>query len=291
MVYELNALRDFDFNMLHDPEFNEASVREEIIAPILKALQYSSGGNRIVRDKHIKNPFLYAAGKKIEAIIPDYVIEINGKPSLIIEAKSPSINIKDEKWISQAYVYAVHREVQAQYFALCNGWEFSLYKVRDCVKVLSFDVQKLDEYWDLLCSFLLPENLYQIGAPDIKPDYGIHLKSLGLHSCFIYLYGIYVHSFDRINPDLFSITINMVFDGVEYCASFDFDLKTLLFGLETKLPKEAIWMASCYEVDHNPLRIELGEDAFEVNMKVQVSKEIEKNKDEVYIPIVVKEFF
>jgi len=110
---------------------SEAAVREEIIAPILRALHYSSNGENDVRyglslryPREIlgrKNP---AADRRIRGIA-DYLCRAGRRIPWIIEAK-PSEPITDDD-IEQAYSYAKHPEIRASYFCLCNGIEFRVY--------------------------------------------------------------------------------------------------------------------------------------------------------------------
>ena len=60
---------ELDLVALDDPEFQEDSVREEIIAPILKLLGYSvTGENKIVRSRKLIHPFVNIGSKKIRLI-------------------------------------------------------------------------------------------------------------------------------------------------------------------------------------------------------------------------------
>jgi len=72
---------DFDFEILSNPEFEESNVREEIITPILKELNYRAfGRNRIIREKAVTHPFVQTGSKKRELTnFPDYLLEVNGK--------------------------------------------------------------------------------------------------------------------------------------------------------------------------------------------------------------------
>lgn len=60
-----DILADFDFSLLENKEFKEDSVREEVILPILKALDYSpSGKNKIIRSKTLSHPFVMVGTKR-----------------------------------------------------------------------------------------------------------------------------------------------------------------------------------------------------------------------------------
>ncbi len=52
-------LKDFDFSVLDDPEFKEDSVREEIVAPLVRALGYApSGRYRVIRSRPLEHPYV-----------------------------------------------------------------------------------------------------------------------------------------------------------------------------------------------------------------------------------------
>ncbi|MCH7525062.1 MAG: type I restriction enzyme HsdR N-terminal domain-containing protein, partial [Bacteroidetes bacterium] len=124
----LQMFTEFDFNILNHPEFEESSVREEFITPILKNLNYKAfGRNRIIREKTITHPFVQiGTGKREITNYPDYLLEINNKYAWVLDAKNPNENIKTGKNKEQAYFYAIHPEIRVEYYALCNGREFIL---------------------------------------------------------------------------------------------------------------------------------------------------------------------
>src|ERR1035437_3420044 len=109
----LRLLNDFDFRLLDTPEFLEDSVREELIAPFLKALGYSaSPPYKIIRSKNLEHPYVYfGTVKKSITIIPDYLLEQDGQYKWILDAKAPNENIDTGKNVEQAYSYAIHRDV------------------------------------------------------------------------------------------------------------------------------------------------------------------------------------
>jgi hypothetical protein len=63
-------LDDFDFSILEDPEYREDSVREDIIAPLLNRIGFSSHKDpRIVRGKHLTHPYVMIGAKNIQSIL------------------------------------------------------------------------------------------------------------------------------------------------------------------------------------------------------------------------------
>ncbi len=151
--------KDFDFQLLNNPEFKEDAVREELINPILKGLGYKAyGHNRIVYSKTLSHPFVKIGSKKRQInIIPDYLFEINGKYTWVLDAKAPDENITSGDHIEQVYSYAIHPEIQADIFALCNGKEFVAYKKDEKEPVLFFQLSEIDQHWDEIERTLAPD--------------------------------------------------------------------------------------------------------------------------------------
>lgn len=153
----------FDFSTLRENlEFKEDSVREVIIAPLLKYLGY--GQESIIRSLTLKHPFLKQGSSKKKPIhlIPDYVFRIENHYAWVLDAKGPRENILDEEYVGQAYSYAVHPEIRSNYFALCNGIEFALYRTGGYGDpVLFFQLDEIDYYAGKLKALLSPDSFQQ----------------------------------------------------------------------------------------------------------------------------------
>jgi len=150
---------DFDFQLLNSPEFKEDAVREELINPILKHLGYKPyGHNRIIYSKTLSHPFVKIGSKTRQInIVPDYLFEINGKYSWILEAKAPNEAILSGDNVEQAYSYAIHPEIKANIFALCNGKEFIAYSKDKEGAILSFQLSEIDKHWGKIEKILSPD--------------------------------------------------------------------------------------------------------------------------------------
>ena len=127
----MNLFKDFDFAQLDSPDFKEDSVREILILPILEALGYKAAGpNQIIRSRTLKHPFVKIGSTEREVkITPDYLVQSHGKPLWVLDAKAPGEEIKSGTHPEQVYSYAIHPEIRATYFALCNGREFVVFQV------------------------------------------------------------------------------------------------------------------------------------------------------------------
>lgn len=153
-----------DFSSLkNNHEFKEDSVREVIIMPLLEHLGYKQ--ENIVRSLNLRHPFLKIGSNKKRSIqlVPDYVLRIENSYAWVLDAKGPRENIADEEYVGQVYSYAVHPEIRSNYFALCNGLQFSLYRTGGYDEpILFFSIDEIDFYYDKLKAYLSP-NSFQVG--------------------------------------------------------------------------------------------------------------------------------
>jgi 16S rRNA G966 N2-methylase RsmD len=158
-----NIFSDINFQTLtKNPDFKEDSVREVIILPILKALGYTEAN--IVRSKTLQHPFLKIGSKKRPInLVPDYVLKVANNFAWVLDAKSPNQNIKDGDNVEQVYSYATHPEIRSNYFALCNGLQFSLFKTTGTSSpILFFNLDEIEYYWESLEQYLSPDS-FQFG--------------------------------------------------------------------------------------------------------------------------------
>ena len=165
----------FDFQILGDPTFKEDSVREEIIHPILSELGYSATGlNRIIRSKSLSHPFVQIGSKTHQInIFPDYLLTVEGKPVWVLDAKSPDEEIKTGENVEQIYSYAIHPEIRAKVFALCNGREFIAFRIDEKSPIIYFQIPEIEKYWPEIYDLLSPPAFSTkpslIGASRKKP--------------------------------------------------------------------------------------------------------------------------
>ncbi len=151
--------KNFDFNLLGDPDFKEDSVREALIKPLLNALGYSaSGENKIIRSKGLTDPYVNRGSKRKRIrLIPDYLMEVQGKYAWVLDAKSPDEDVFKGDHIEQIYSYAIHPDVRVKFYALCNGKEFILFEISKREPVLYFQLSEISQHWEEIEKFLAPE--------------------------------------------------------------------------------------------------------------------------------------
>ncbi|GMO35909.1 MAG: hypothetical protein Ta2B_16050 [Termitinemataceae bacterium] len=143
-------------------DFKEADVRAVIIDPILKELGFTH--ENILREKTLQSPFLKTGSTKRKlTLIPDYVLKVEDGCAWVLDAKAPTQKIINDDNVEQVYCYAAHPEIRSNYFALCNGIEFSLFRTTETEKpVLAFCINEIDQYWQVLQNTLSP-NCFKTG--------------------------------------------------------------------------------------------------------------------------------
>lgn len=154
---------NLDFKSIqNNPDFKEDSVREVIILPILKALGYNQ--ESIIRSKTLQHPFLKIGSKKRAInLIPDYALKVEDSFAWVLDAKAPNQKIKDDENVEQVYSYATHPEIRSNYFALCNGLEFTLFRTTDTDKpILFFPISEIHMHWNDL-KLLISIDSFQVG--------------------------------------------------------------------------------------------------------------------------------
>src|SRR5271166_3698629 len=223
-----NAPWNFDFALLDDPNFKEDSVREELIAPLLKQLGYSaSPPNQIIRSKSLKHPFVYFGTKShAVSIIPDYLLTREGKNFLVLDAKGPDEEIHTGENVAQAYSYAIHREVRADLFALCNGRDFVLFHVGRIPEFFSFPLKELESNWNALVQLIGTQS--EATKFTFKPDFGLHCLRLGFafdkdKKKFQHIFvGVAIFMVALLNESTYTLHSYISMDDVVFFATFDF---------------------------------------------------------------------
>ena len=273
--------------------FKEDSVREEIIAPLLKILGYSAFNEDfcILRSPRLAHPFTqYGTARYRLELIPDYVVRVKGKNAFIVEAKAPNENILLGRNVEQAYSYAINREIQAKRFVLCNGREISIFDVMEKDPLLSFrmgsaGVQEWESVYTLLSpmAFLKPEIFNYI------PDFGVWCFRNGLEKVEQKFYNCYFSDVSRLSDSDFTITATIQRE-TDLLGSFDFSAVCLeeFMNQAPKHLREQVWNA----LNKYPFRYQTKskEDSFPLTFTAFLSGEIQRNREEVYMPLRVARF-
>lgn len=91
-------------------------------------------------------------------IVPDYLLEVDTKFRSVVDAKAPSETILNSPHVEQVYSYAIHPDVRAETYALCNGRKLVVYEIDESSPVLDVEIQDMQNRWDEIVSHLSPES-------------------------------------------------------------------------------------------------------------------------------------
>jgi hypothetical protein len=283
-------LSHFDFKALNDPDFKEDAVREEILVPIIKALGYQvTGDNRVVRSKTLAHPFVSIGSSKQKiSVIPDYVFLSEGKPHWVLDAKAPNESVLKSSHAEQAYSYAIHAEIRAEYFALCNGRKFALWSTRNFEPLVVFEVQEIEKHWDKLFRMLHPELKARPEVIDYDPDYGLHLMRLGAKPKMgLVLLSVNANVIAKLGDNQYTVSTILPFE-TNYLVSLDFGEKQLQ-ELLSVLPEKQVQLLK-QGLSHQPFCVRLENGNFQFGAYCELTEAVVHNKEESYLPFKVLEF-
>jgi len=283
-----NVLEGFNFDLLTNPEFQEDSVREEIIVPIIRGLGYSANRpNQIIRSRRLLHPFVSIGSQRKDIfIVPDYLFEVNAKPAWILDAKSPKEEITKSQNVEQAYSYAIHSEVRVNFFALCNGKEFVLYNIERIDPVMHFPLKALPLYWDNLKKFIAPENIFSENHFRLAKDLGLHLKRLGFNNFESLVFpNVPITHVGQLDPDMFSLSGGVKLDNTSYVVTFDFGYKVFQ-ELVGKIPN--IEIKKLFK-RNNGFRevVNFADKVYLVTIDCRLGYTLEENEDEIFLPLII----
>lgn len=240
----MNLFDDFDFSILENQSFKEDSVREEIIAPIIRKVGYRPSGDiRVERGKALSHPFVIIGSKKREVkIIPDYTLFFKEKALMILDAKAPGKEIYKSKHVEQAYSYAIHPDIRCEYYSLCNGQELIIYSIHEWEPIFRIDLSSVDEKWEELKKHLHPKFLLMPDLRDFMDDYGLHAKKAGITKDIELVFiGYYLQEIIKVSEEVFTATSHHKEDDRDFCVSFDYSsdiLKDIIIGIPEEYAAE-----------------------------------------------------
>lgn len=116
-----------------------------------------------------------AVKKTTITLVTDYILKVENNFAWVLDAKAPDQKIINNDNVAQVYSYATHPEIRSNYFALCNGLEFSVFRTNDTEQpVLFFQIDEIEHHWKDLKLFLSP-NSFQLAktlltTPQTQPQ-------------------------------------------------------------------------------------------------------------------------
>jgi hypothetical protein len=296
----------FDFMLLDGAEFREDSVREELIVPLLRALGYSAAAPyRIIRSKKLDHPFVYfGTVRKGISIIPDYLLEKEGKYAWILDAKSPNENIDTGKHVEQAYSYAMHRDIRVPIYALCNGRKLTVFHVQYEKPLFDVALADIESVWTGILTVLGCRSAWPQGRrPDFALDLGLALTKAGLAEgatgkrIMQMFLGMPVSFIGRVKDGLYTISSHCsdvplldAPEGTKYAMSFDFgedEYQQLLATLPDTLGEKLRTALS-----HQPFKLAFESPplAPEITVAAFLGEHVYTNQNESYRPFTAVKF-
>jgi hypothetical protein len=290
----------FDFKLLDDPDFQEDSVREALIVPLLAALGFSEAPPyRIIRSKRLEHPFVYSGtAKKNVTIIPDYLLTKDGEFAWILDAKAPSEDINSGKNVEQAYSYAIHRDIRVPLYGLCNGRKLVVFHISEGPPLIDVPLQDIHEIWPMVLGILGCRSAWPNGIPPgYHPDMGLSLAKAGLDrgedgkKYWQMLMSVRVTSVTRIEDDLYSVS--GIYGGRDtngdWAVTFDFGpnvLPKFVAALPTKVQEDVQ-----LQLKRQPYRLAFHPHACPVMTMVgDLGDKVINNDNESYQPFIGEDF-
>ncbi|HEY5962340.1 MAG TPA: hypothetical protein VIV60_37545 [Polyangiaceae bacterium] len=269
------------------------AVREEIISPLLWALGYSATPpNKIVRSRRLDHPFVALGTTQHRiSLVPDYLMYAENRAAWILDAKSPRESVVDPSHEGQAYSYVCHRDVRADWYAICNGREFAAFNVADMSQKprLRFLLENLDNHWGDLWHTLSPELVHQDVSGKYDKDFGIHLLKMGLpRDLQLDFVKVTIPQVARVGDATYSINVATTIEEQRYFSTFDFD-QELLPQLAACLPRDLGQQLGKY-LSRVPSLLKLPGNLPCVSISAKLSGSILENDKEHYLPLNVTKF-
>lgn len=208
---------------------SEADVREEVCVKLLNDLGYrSEGPYTISREVSLLHPYSMIGSKKIKInIFPDYILK-GVKSTWILDAKKSTESVLDPESISQVFSYAIHQDVGASLFGLCNGLEISLFSVRELKQpLLHFKISEYESNWQKIHFLLDPGSVPSLSGYKPYPDFGFYL--LGIHPDRpLFQFPVRVREMGILDNGNITFSFSPCIKEVSYCASFEILNQTLI---------------------------------------------------------------
>lgn len=274
----------FDFAVLGDPDFKEDAVREELIVPILARLGYSATGeNRIVRSKRLEHPFVRFGTTRVSVtIIPDYLLSVGGETKCVLDAKAPSEEIVSGKNVEQAYSYAMHRDVRASVYCLCNGHHLIAFHIHKCEPILNVPLREIDGRWAEVNKALCPMAFIDPERLEFFPDFGLAaLKAGWANFETVWFPWVPAQFLMKAADDVYMLSSVIDMHG-DHCITFDFT-SALYQSLLGTLPA-AVRQSVRTALSRQPYQISFDDEPPSLSIRATLAKEPISNEQETYVP-------
>ena len=286
---------DFEFASVLSPDFKEDSVREEIIAPLLRSLGYRPEGNyKIHRSKPLLHPYvMFGSQKRKVNIIPDYLLSTEEVYRFVLDAKAPSENVISGDNVAQVYSYAIHPDVRAWNYGLCNGRTLALFEIMSIKPKHEYDLLSLDEAMILdINQKLNPRTIAQNEILDYRLDGGTYLHAvMGIQpGTTMHFPAVPVVNLGMVEENHYSMSVVTTdLASRELCFTFDFDAAMLVKLLTMMSPENAGQVRD--SLVRQPFRYVESRAPSLVNIASRFSQDMQfSTAGEMFLPLKVVDF-
>lgn len=275
-------------------DFNEASVREEIITPILNLLGYSAFDkqNCIIREPSLEHPFTQFGTKSSKVkLIPDYLITVDGKNAFILEAKAPNVDVVSGESVEQAYSYSIHKEVHVNRFVLCNGICINIFDIDKNESVLCFLIANASEReWGRMYELLSPAAFRTPNVFNYKFDYGLWCIRRGIMPEQVQIFdNCHIIEVARLSLNELSI-IAIIEKDEELMANFDFDDSLFEVFMEQVPNKFKETVRDCLNIAPFKYVANSEAESFTVSFVARLTEKVIRNDMEDFLPLEILAF-
>ncbi|HMK94109.1 MAG TPA: type I restriction enzyme HsdR N-terminal domain-containing protein [Candidatus Limnocylindrales bacterium] len=145
---------------------NESDVEQFFVIRLLKDLGYE---DTQIKTKEMLDELVIAKGRRKEKYRPDYVLFVNDKPRVVIDAKNPSDKIRDFLYQVTGYALAINQQYKDEnpviYCILTNGMTTEVYFWDDIaspfIEISFANFKEGDKKYEELVKALSPKSLEQ----------------------------------------------------------------------------------------------------------------------------------
>lgn len=145
---------------------NESDVEQFFVIRLLKDLGYE---DTQIKTKEMLEELVIAKGRKREKYRPDYVLFVDGKPRVVIDAKNPTDKIRDFLYQVTGYALAINQKFKdenpVRYCVLTNGSATEVYywdkTISPLLELAHSNFKDGDQKYDGLAKTLSPKALKQ----------------------------------------------------------------------------------------------------------------------------------
>jgi hypothetical protein len=222
-------------------------------------------------------------------IIPDYLLTVDENHRWILDAKAPKEDIRQGRNPEQAFSYAIHPDIRANIYALCNGRELTVFDISHSQPILIFEIKDIKRKFEEIAKVLSPLAFTKPYIFNFKPDLGLYSLKLFNNQDLLQIFtSVGLRFLAKIEDNRYTLVVGSDFGEETYTVSFDFD-QLLYQQLLSLLSVEQSTRIS-QALSRQPFYIKIDEDVPFVGINAKLSNRVYSNENEDYCPFIVEKF-